>query len=358
MIVEASVNPVDGGVHVRIDADMNTTIPSSVMHAIATISILCTALMFRGAAPPQQHAGAPTAVVDASPPSITKNGSALASPAALLTTQRGTLPIILSAPHGGSVRVPGSRDRTQGVTVRDDMTAEVALLVAQRLTTKLGAKPSFVIAQFSRKDVDANRAPDSNEAFENDAAKAQYEAYHAALRTLVDESRAAHPGADNHPRALLIDLHGQKREPDAIVRGTRDGKSVAHLIARAGEAAITGPESICGLLRTKGYRVLPEDDALPAPAVPGTPDATEPNQSPPATPPANPRHPLNETFFDGGYIIAHYGAQNLGGIDAIQLELGRMRSTDTLKLSRDLADAIAAFYEQSIKQGPLGKLAK
>ncbi len=307
--------------------------------------ILIAASLAAAVAPPDSSsATAPPPAIAASSP------SELSPSAALLTTQRGTLPIILSAPHGGSVRVPGSKDRTQGVTVRDDMTAEVALLVAQRLTAKLGAKPSFVIAQFSRKDADANRAPDSNEAFENGAAKAQYDAYHAALRTLVDEQRAAHIGADNHPRALLIDLHGQKREPDAIVRGTRDGKSVAHLIARAGEAALTGPESICGLLRTKGYRVLPEDEALPAPPVAGTPSATEPSQLPPAAPPANLRHPLNETFFDGGYIIAHYGAQNPDGIDAIQLELGRMRSTETLKLSRDLADAIAAFYLRHVAQ--------
>ncbi len=272
----------------------------------------------------------------------------MSSPAALLTTQRGTLPIILSAPHGGSVRVPGSKDRTTGITVRDDMTAELALLVAQRLTTKLGAKPSFVIAQFSRKDADANRAPDSPDAFENDAAKAQYDAYHAALRALVGEARAAHPGPDGKsPRALLIDLHGQKREPDAIVRGTRDGKSVAHLISRDGLAALTGPDSICGRLRTLGYRVLPEDEPEPGPLNPA-----EPKPSPPH---ANPRHPLNESFFDGGYIIARYGAASPDGIDAIQLELGRMRSTDTLKLSRDLADAIAAFYERYVADKPTRK---
>lgn len=97
----------------------------------------------------------------------------LARPTDLITVQRGTLPIIISAPHGGQCRVPGSTDRTKGVTVRDDMTSEVALLVAQRLTARLGAKPSFVIAQFSRKDADPNRDATSGEAHENDAAKAQ-----------------------------------------------------------------------------------------------------------------------------------------------------------------------------------------
>lgn len=314
-----------------------------MIRPLAALIVLFSTLSLR-AAPPQPDAPAPPAPAPAAAPST---GTELSTPSALLTTQRGTLPIILSAPHGGSVRVHGSKDRTTGVTVRDDMTAEVALLVAQRLTTKLGAKPSIVIAQFSRKDADANRAPDSPEAFENDAAKAQYDAYHAALRTLVDEQRAAHPGTDHHPRVLLIDLHGQKREPDAIVRGTRDGKSVAHLVTRAGLPAITGADSICGRLRALGYRVLPEDEQAGVPQNP-----TDPKVS---APPANPRHPLNESFFDGGYIIARYGADSPDGIDAIQLELGRMRSTDTLKLSRDLADAIAAFYQRYVADDPAHK---
>lgn len=321
----------------------NTTVPSRVIRSLIVLLLLSSTLSFSAAPPPPESPGSPPPIPAATPSLI----SDLAPPSALLTTQRGTLPIILSAPHGGSVRVPGSKDRATGVTVRDDMTAEIALLVAQRLTTKLGAKPSFVIAQFSRKDADANRAPDSAEAFENDAAKAQYDAYHAALRTLVAEARAAHSGPDGKtPRALLIDLHGQKREPDAIVRGTRDGTSVAHLLARAGQSALTGPASICGRLRILGYRVLPEDEPAAAPQ-----DLADPKPPTPAAHIPNPRHPLNETFFDGGYIISRYGATNSDGIDAIQLELGRSRSTDTLKLSRDLADAIAAFYEQYVKEG-------
>jgi hypothetical protein len=95
--------------------------------------------------------------------------------------------------------------------------------------------------------------------------------------------------------------------------------------------ALTGPDSICGRLTAAGYTVLPtepDDKAKPDPAA---------------------RHPLGEKFFDGGYIVAHYGSDQPDGIDAIQLELGRMRSTDTMKTARDIADAIAAFYERYLK---------
>jgi N-formylglutamate amidohydrolase len=246
-------------------------------------------------------------------------------PVDLVTIQRGTIPIIITAPHGGSVRVPGSRDRAKGVTVRDVNTAEIAQLVAQRLTAQLGAKPYVVVAQFSRKDADANRAPD--EAYENDAAKTQYDAFHGAVRAFIDECRR------DHTNAILIDLHGQVREPKAIVRGTRNGQTVSALLKRHGQPALAGPKSIFGALKAAKYDVLPDIDA-------GKADEPEPGVG-------------RETFFDGGYIVAHYGSQNADGIDAIQIELGAMRSDRPWQTSRDLADAIAGFYRAFV--APEGK---
>ena len=60
--------------------------------------------------------------------------------------------------------------------------------------------------------------------------------------------------------------------------------------------------------------------------------------------------PTERTVIRASHIIAHYGAMSPDGIDAIQLELGRARSTDTLKLARDLGDAIAGFYERYVKK--------
>ncbi|CAN5790414.1 hypothetical protein BH11PLA1_BH11PLA1_16290 [soil metagenome] len=237
-------------------------------------------------------------------------------PGALTTAIRGRIPIIISAPHGGMVRVPGSRDRASGVTVRDVNTAEIALLVSQRLTERLGGKPYVVIAQFSRKDADANRA--RGEACETDAARREYDAYHATLRAFVDECRAT-----GQP-ALLVDLHGQVRAPEAAVRGTRDGKSLSALRARAGDEAIIGPKSLFGRLKAAGIPIVPDPDA------PRGPDEAN--------------APLGlERYFNGGYITDHYGAHNADGIDALQIELGAMRSDAPWKTARTLGDAIADF---------------
>lgn len=290
------------------------------------------------ASPPPAALSSPPAAAPGAPPAVQPPAPApaveLVLPTDLVTVQRGTLPIIISAPHGGAVRVPGSKDRTRGVVVRDVNTAELALLVAQRLTDRLGGKPYVVVAQFSRRDADANRppAPESDEAYETPAAQAQYDAYHRALAACVAEVRARHGGV-----GLLIDLHGQARAPEAVVRGTRNGRAVSALIARAGMQAVTGPTSVMGALHARGHPVLP---TLTTPATPeeaaaggdidadGKPDA---------------QWLRREPFFDGGYITERYGSHRPDGIDAIQLEVGAQRSGDLLGFSRDLADAIATF---------------
>lgn len=288
------------------------------------------------APPPAISPTPPTAVApEPTAPAEQRPAAELVRPADLVSAQRGDLPIILSAPHGGGVRVPGSMGRTRGVTVRDLRTAEAALLTAQRLTERLGGKPYYVIAQFSRKDADANRAPDDGQAYENDAARAAYEAYHRALRAAVDECR------ERFGVAILIDLHGQARVPGAIVRGTRNGKTVESLLRRHGAEALTGPGSLFGRLKAAGYAVVPDVQAEGNGA---EGKAGAPQPEPDADAPAG-----RETFLDGGYIVAAYGSHTDRGVDAIQVELGAQRSDDLLKLARTLGDCIAGFYESFVK---------
>ena len=250
-------------------------------------------------------------------------GLDLAPPGSLISVQLGESPIIISAPHGGRVRIPGAVERTKGVKVLDTNTAQVALLMSQRLTERMGRRPSFVVAHFSRKDADCNRAPEAeqdDEAYASDAAKACYDAYHGALRAAVDRSRATFG-----LRVLLVDVHGQARMPEAIVRGTRQGAAMAHLVTEHGPDVIDGPRSVFGVLEAKGYVVEP------------------PLRSRAATEGSAPAMPLRERFFAGGWITERYGAAREDGVNALQLEIGRMRVDSLEKTARDLADAIAEF---------------
>ena len=77
-------------------------------------------------------------------------------PDKLVTVWMGTLPIILSAPHGGRAAIPGISVRRgigvpQFTTERDSNTDELAEKIALKVEEKLGAKPFLVIARFERK---------------------------------------------------------------------------------------------------------------------------------------------------------------------------------------------------------------
>jgi N-formylglutamate amidohydrolase len=233
--------------------------------------------------------------------------------ARLLTVWSGMLPIIIAAPHGGRTAVPGVPVR-RGVGVaqftveRDGNTAEIAEIVAGKIYARLGVRPFLVVAQFERRFVDANRP--ASGAYEAAAAKPYYDAYHGALESAVSQVRARW-GA-----GLLLDIHGQGAERDAIFRGTDNGKSVAVLRQRHGADALTGPASIFGLLAAKGYRILPD--------VAGN---------------------ERERRYTGGYTTRTYGSHRGTQIDAIQLELGTdLRTRKTFaRTGDDLADAIVIF---------------
>ena len=231
--------------------------------------------------------------------------------ARLLTIGSGMLPIIITAPHGGRSAIPGVPVR-RGVGVaqftieRDGNTAEIAQAVAGKIHERRGAKPFLIVAQFERRYVDANR-PESG-AYESATAKPYYDAYHRALESALAEVRARWGGG------LLLDIHGQGAEPDAIFRGTDNGRSVAALQQKHGREALSGPQSILGQLAAKGYRILP-----------GSAE--------------------REQRYAGGYTTRTYGSHRGTQIDAIQLELGiDLRARRHLeRTADDLAEAIVNF---------------
>ena len=242
-------------------------------------------------------------------------------PEDLVTTQKGTLPIILSAPHGGRKMVPDVPER-KGIgianftTVHDATTAEIAEKCAALLEKQLKGKVWLVIARFDRKYIDANRPREQS--YETDKAKPFYDAYHGPLEAACKAVK------EKFGRGILLDIHGQGEFPDSICRGTQNGKSVTVLRDRFGWAAVTGKRSILGHMQRSGYKVLPNCEAD---------EKTK-----------------EEPKFNGGYTVTNYGSHTGYAIDAIQLEFGsylRDREKDKYaKTAEDLADAIARFHDE------------
>lgn len=221
------------------------------------------------------------------------------------------MPVILTVPHDGGDGVPGVPIRSRGVSVRDLGTRDLAERTADLIEARSGQRPYLVIAKFSRRYIDANRA--EAEALDSPDAVPAYRAYHEHVASFVAELRQRFPNG-----ALLIDVHGQSAEPETIFRGTRDGLSIGALLARHGSAAIDADDGLAGALRRSGYAVLP---------------------------PQQEAGDKEDARFNGGHTVFTYGSHTGAGIDAIQLEFGknlRQRS----RLAEDFADAILRFQQK------------
>ena len=258
-------------------------------------------------------------------------GAAERTPSDLVLVQQGELPIILTAPHGGREAIPGIEPRQDKANVEayrqwggfkhgaDPNTDILAQGIAAEIAKLTGKKPYLVVARFSRKYIDANRPPKL--ALDSPEAWPYYDSYHRSVRRFIEEILA------NYPAGLLIDVHGQSKDPDVLMRGTLNGRAVERLLRRAGVEAVTGPKGIYGQLEANGFKVFPGNDVPPA------------GRS-------------EDGGFNGGYTVFIYGSHNPTGIDAVQMEFGtRYRQKAVLdKSASDAAKAIAAFHEAYLKQ--------
>lgn len=238
----------------------------------------------------------------------------------LVTVKTGDLPIILTAPHGGSSAIPGVPERRGDGVKQFNSTADVGtdrltMLTADALEKKMGKRPYLVVARFHRKFLDANRP--RSDAYEADEAKLAYDAYHKA----IDEARREVIRRWGY--GVLLDVHGQGAESKAIFRGTQNGKTTTHLIGRFGREAVVGKQSLFGRLAEQGIPVIPAVDSTD-----------------------------REDRYVGGYTVVAYGSGSGGTLDAIQLELGRdLRASQHAAATADkLAHGIAAFSKSYLPQ--------
>ena len=240
-----------------------------------------------------------------------------------ISVQKGDLPIILSAPHGGTLAIPGVPERKgEGMktgpsgffAARDGNTELLAPAIAAAIAKRLGKKPFFVVAKTHRKYVDANRPPEI--AVEHPRAREVYDAYRGQLAKFCDEvqTRFGH--------GLLIDVHGQGSARDTVFRGTHNGETDANLAKIFGDKIHAGPQSLAGLLVARGIKMKPTD--------------TSPETG----------------GFTGGHIVITYGKH--AGIGAVQCEFGAdFRDKDAIPaIAEKFADAVVDFAKLYLLEKP------
>lgn len=237
----------------------------------------------------------------------------------LVVSQVGDLSVVISAPHGGNLEIPGVPPRKgDGLeagpagfrVVRDGGTEELALEVARQLAERMEGRPSFVISRVHRRYVDFNRPPEI--AVENAQARVVYDQYHAAVADAVRAIR------EKHDFGLLIDIHGQGSSAETGYRGTSNGLTVTNSRKLVGEEFHAGENCLLALLKKRSWKVHPD-----------------------------PFDGKEQAGFTGGHIVRTYGSHRSDGIDAIQLELGgNYRKTAVReRIAKEMADAIAEYVE-------------
>lgn len=146
--------------------------------------------------------------------------------------QKGTIPLIISVPHGGSLECENIPKRSQGILGIDGMTIELAKILFERIKKKFETQnmeniiPSYIISKVRRSKIDLNR--EETEAFVQNSgiAKQIYKTYHEKIKEFVMANLTF------FTRSLLIDIHGfekNKRPPGFrdvdIILGTNNLES-------------------------------------------------------------------------------------------------------------------------------------
>ncbi len=289
----------------------------------------------------------------------------------------GNMPVILLAPHDGTLIPDGSPLRPTNAG-RDVNTSKLARELAEALEYRdaTGAKrrPYVVINQLHRKVMEPNRSWEDNldsEWLNDDGGKAggpvpratrAFEDYHACADHAVKEVQAA------FGTGFLVDLHGlgssrsadmygyllrpshladpkdhdAATSDDALAEAIRQRSTLKTAAARKGDAAaaiaglVRGPESLASLMNA----ALEANREAPRPAVPS---AQFPNPKASSTP------DHDQIYFNGAYDIAAHSSYRVGtAVDAVQIEtLATARNTEKQRqvFAEAMAEALRNFLE-------------
>lgn len=228
-----------------------------------------------------------------------------------VTSDDGTIPLVIVAPHGGTLTPSELPNRACAgcETVNDANTRLLAVEISDAFQRRIGKRPFVIANLLSRVKFDANRALD-----EATAGYAPLTPLHELFHERIDSAKAR--ATRLHPNALLIDLHGHGhaiarlelgylltganlRLADEALTPLLGATSIARLnlasvVGDTGARLLRGPRSMGTRFTDAGYEAVPSANQ-PAPAEP-------------------------DPYFNGGYNTQRHGSRFGGPVDAVQIE--------------------------------------
>jgi hypothetical protein len=264
----------------------------------------------------------------------------------LIEVRSGTLPIILTVPHGGTLKPDNVLARRYGVTGMDANTAPLSEMIIEELETRYGGKPHAIFARLHRSRLDPNR--DIKEAAQGEpTAEAAWHRFHESAQ------KACETVMQKHGYGLLLDIHGhrhidQRVELGYLIKGEPLKATDTELNADAALIASTsirdldkrspqsfaelvrGPQSLGGLLEFRGFRCLPS----PTKSFPG----------------------VLAGYFSGAYDITAHGSRDGGTVSAIQVECPwnglRDKPENQRRFAKALVESLDVYFEVHFGRKP------
>ncbi|TFF89632.1 MAG: hypothetical protein EU548_07125 [Promethearchaeota archaeon] len=226
--------------------------------------------------------------------------------------EKGTLPLIISVPHGGTLECRSIPKRIEGIMGIDKATYELSHDLINHIKNKSERLPSYIISKVRRSKIDLNRI--ETEAFNSNSALANkiYQLYHRKIKEFISDN------LKTFKYSLLIDIHGF--EKDKRPPGYRD----VELILGTNNLASLFSKPVPTKDRDKNIRgkIIKKFLNLDIPIAPG-------------------RLRRKEYVLTGGYIIKQYGNSKIPGSKSIQIEFSdRIRLYDG-DLKRKVLEALS-----------------
>lgn len=248
----------------------------------------------------------------------------------------GTLPLVLTAPHGGYLTPAGIPDRSWGTTVQDRNTRELTMAVREALFARTGAYPHVILSNLHRIKLDPNR-----EIVE--AAQGNSEAERAWWEFQIFAEEAGNLVEEAFGEGLHLDMHGHGHEIDRLELGyLLSGSDLSEPDGLLSGPAYVNRSSVKALAEkpgndlaslVRGFHSL--GTLLEERRVPAVPSTSQPN-------------PGLEDYFTGGYITQRHGSRDDGNVSAIQIEHHypglRDEEENRKRYAEALADALLVYF--------------
>ncbi|MBI1266170.1 MAG: T9SS type A sorting domain-containing protein [Cryomorphaceae bacterium] len=253
--------------------------------------------------------------------------------------QVGTLPLVISVPHGGDLDPASIPDRTcnDPVYATDAFTIETALEIKNALFSATGCYPHIVISHLERAKLDPNRNV-ADGACENPEAMAAWTEFHGFI---ADAREAVNQQYDS--QTFFVDLHGHGNPIQRIELGYLLYDDELELSDNTLNTAQYINYSSIQNLALNNVNNYTHAQLLRGPFAFGT---FLSNLNYPAVPSESIPSPGTTTnYFSGGYITANHTCYNPSApINGLQMELnyGNVRDTPANR------SAFALAFTQSV----------